>query len=179
MSPIRFARLLAPALMAVAIAAPAMSQQERYDTIFFRTKLGSFKILGVADKLAEGRIEMTFTGTVLVNGTPKITPTGSLRREYYRPEHQQTAYHGTGKLIIDGKFDSIQWFGRDMNAKWTGFGVARLFGEFDKDLNTGEYWYIENPADIHEWGALGSRTVNNPPSITDYKVIPKARGGGK
>lgn len=175
-------RLVAPALLLVALASAAMAQQERHGTLFLKSKLGSFKIMGVERRPAEGRMEISFTGTVLVNGTPKVEANG-VRREFYRPDHKQQVYHGTGKLVIDGAFESIQWFGRDMSAKWTGFGIARLVGEYDNELKTGQYWYAINPNYIQEWGTT-LKTITNPPNPGDIQLIPQARpdpvkGGGQ
>lgn len=182
MSPIRFFRFVAPALLAAVVLLPvtARAQQQEYGTIFFKCNVGSFKLLGVNNLPAEGKVQISFTGTLLVNlftaDNPKITVTGNIRREYNDPAHLQQAFHGTGSMVMDGKFTSIQWFGRDMTASWNGFGIARLVGEFDKDYNTGKYWYIQNTSDIHDWGTQ-LRSLTNPPSIDDYKVLPKKRGG--
>jgi hypothetical protein len=182
MPPIRIFRFAMPALLAAVcfMPLPASAQRQDYGTIFFKSNVGSFKFLGVNGLPAEGRVQISFTGTLLVNsvsGTdPKITTSGAIRREYNDPVHLQQAFHGTGSMVIDGKFTSIQWFGRDLNAQWHGFGVARLVGEFDKDLNTGQYWYINNPADIHEWGTQ-LHAITNPPQIGDYIVVPQKRGG--
>jgi hypothetical protein len=178
MFPSRLARLALPLILAAALGGSALAQKERYGTMYLTTKVGSFKILGVAQKPAEGHLEISFTGTLLVNGTPKITPSGNLRVEFNKPERKQIAYHGTGKLVIDGKYDAIQWFGRDMNATWTGFGIVRLVGEFDKDLNTGQYWYSDNPNDKRSWTAQLNERPNPGRPVTDFTVIPKARGGG-
>ena len=182
MPPTRLIRFSLPALLVFTVLAPrfAAAQKQDYGTIFFKANVGSFKFLGVNNLPAEGHVQVSFSGTILVNSfsgnDPKITTTGNLRREYNDPAHLQQAYHGTGSIVIDGKFISIQWFGRDMTAQWHGFGIARLVGEFDKDLNTGKYWYINNPADVQDWGTQ-LRSITNPPAITDYKPIPQKRGG--
>ena len=54
--------------------------------------------------------------------------------------------------------------------------MAQLFGEFDKNLDTGKFWYINNPADIHDWGTQ-LHSITNPPSVADYNVLPQKRGG--
>src|SRR4051812_2145807 len=132
MSPIRPFRIALPALLVLAILTPrlASAQKQDYGTIFFKANVGSFKFLGVNNLPAEGRVQINFTGTLLVNSftgsEPKITTTGNLRREYNDQTHLQQAYHGTGSMVIEGKFTSIQWFGRNMTAQWHGFGIARL-----------------------------------------------------
>ena len=190
MSPSLLARAVAPALISAAVLAPglAQAQQRDRDTIFFKTNVGSFKILGVEEvepngttrpRPAEGKIQITFTGTLLVNkvanNDPKITVSSGLRKEYDDRAHQQVAYHGTGTMTVDGKFTSVQWFGRDMSARWDGFGIARLVGEFDKDLKTGQYWYIENPDDIKDWGTQ-LKEITNPPKPGDFTQVATPRG---
>ena len=181
MSPLHPARFLAPAALVAATLAPAMAgqQAQQYGTIFFKTNVGSFKILGVSDKPAEGKLTISFTGTLLINqktlDDPKVTASGNLRKEYSNPKRLQEAYHGTGTLVIQGHYPSIQWFGRNMSAQWNGFGIARLVGEFDKDLNTGKYWYIQNTADVKDWGTQ-MLAITNPPKPDDFKQIPQARG---
>jgi hypothetical protein len=182
MPPIRFIRFAVPALLAAVVFAPrsAVAQQQDYGTIFFKSNVGSFKFLGVNKLPAEGRVQISFTGTLLIDSfsatEPKVTASGAIRKEYDDPKHLQQAYHGTGTVIIDGKFTALQWFGRDMTAQWKGFGIARLVGEFDKNLDTGKYWYIQNPADIHDWGTQ-LRSITNPPAVGDYIVLPQKRGG--
>jgi hypothetical protein len=178
MFPRRLARFALPLALSAAVSGSVFAQKERYGTLHLTTKVGSFKILGVADKPAEGHIEISFTGTLLINGSPKVAPSGNLRVEFSNPKRKQVAYHGTGKLVIDGKYNAIQWFGRDMNAVWNGFGVVRLVGEFDKDLNTGEFWYSDNPEDRRSWGGQLNERPNPGRPMTDFTVLPKARGGG-
>jgi hypothetical protein len=176
-------RLVGSTLAAIAILVPAASLGQATDqgTVFFRTNVGSFKVLGVQARPAEGKFQVTFTGTMLVNrvsgSDPKITVAGKLRKEYEDSKHLQVAYHGTGTMTIEGKFSSLQWFGKNMSARWDGFGIARLVGEFDKELKTGEYWYVQNPADIRSWGTQ-LKEITNPPRPGDYIVIAKPRPGG-
>lgn len=174
------------AVLAVALASgqgrvgapPVANEKKPYGKVHFHTKVGSFKMLGVNAEPAEGRIEINFTGSLLVTGKPKIEATGALRKEYERKDKDKVVYHGTGKVIIDGKFWGIQWFGRDMSAVWHGFGVARLYGEFDKDLNTGEYWYEDQPAKVGYWGTQGA-AIQNPPARGSGGPVPRERGAGK
>jgi hypothetical protein len=153
---------------------------QNHGTIYFKTNVGSFKLLGVRDLPAEGKLQVSFTGTLLIDrvsqSEPRVTTSGNLRREYSNPARLQEVYHGTGSLVIDGKYTSIQWFGRDMNATWNGFGIARLVGEFDKNLKTGTFWYIQNPGDIHDWGTQ-MKEITNPPKPGDFVLLPTARGG--
>jgi hypothetical protein len=183
MSPFSLSRSLTAVFATAALLVPAagFGQASGLGTIFFKTNVGSFKLLGVATRPAEGKVQVTFTGTILIDknsdSDPKITVTGNLKKEYDKKEHLQVAYHGTGTMIIDGKFTAIQWFGRDMSARWDGFGVARLVGEFDKDLKTGSYWYTQNTDDVREWGTQ-LKTVTNPPAPGDFIVKAVGRNTG-
>jgi hypothetical protein len=122
-------------------------------TLHFSTKLGSFKLLGNDLEPVTGHLEMTFKGGLLVSGIdhePK--PTGNVRLEYTYGPLKKYAYSGQGKLVIDGTWRSLQWFGSDMDATFVGRGKVRLSGEFDKDLNTGTYWTTD-PKKTTAWPA--------------------------
>ena len=117
--------------------------------VYLTTKIGSFKLLdGV------GRVEMNFTGTMLVSqlkGT--VTTSGNLKKEY--SSKSKEAWHGTGKIIVDGEFRAIQWFGTSLSGKWRGRGTARIYGEFDTNLETGYYWYSSDPSRKIPWSMYG------------------------
>ena len=118
-----------------ASAQPAPAQGEDKPILHMQCNIGSFKMLPT-----EGTYDISFTGTVLIdNMDGTITPEGKLRLEYN--EHDKKAYFGTGKLTLKGKWKSLQWFGRDMTCRLEGHTMLRLYGEFDKDLNTGFFWY--------------------------------------
>lgn len=145
-------------------------------TLNFKCNLGSFKLLPKSG-MADGHIEMSFTGTLLVSQFDgKITVSGNLKKEF--EGYGRAAYFGTGKVVIDGKFRGVQWFGSGLSGKWTGNGVARLYGEFDRNLDTGKYWY-ENLNDVKPWGTYGL-TAEVPERVMsqgDTNVVPKRRGG--
>lgn len=178
MPPISSARFLVPALVALAIPALSAAQAKTTDTMFMKTNVGSFKILGVEKTPASGKMQISFTGTMLIDrftaSDPTITVSSGLRKEYDSAKHLQVAYHGSGTMTIDGHFTAIQWFGRDMSAQWNGFGIARLVGEFDKNLETGKYWYIDNTNDVRDWGTQ-LREVTNPPQPGTVIAIPTPR----
>lgn len=117
----------------------------------FATRIGSFKLLdGV------GKVEVSFTGTLLVSqlkGT--IVPSGNLRKEYTSPSKDKQVWHGTGKVVVQGNFRGIQWFGTDMRGRWVGAGRARIYGEFDQNLKTGEYWFGDSAATKMPWSTYG------------------------
>lgn len=159
-----------------AFAQPATPEQRGtvtlspdYGTLHLETKLGSFKLLdGV------GRAEISFTGTMLLNQADgKVEISGKLRKEY--EGHNRVVYFGTGKVIVTGKWRGIQWFGRDMKAVWYGAGAARLAGEFDRDLNTGKFWY-DDPKKKQDWSATGTFTITLPNRYEQPAVTPIERG---
>jgi hypothetical protein len=123
----------------------------------FETHIGSFKILERNPKQEpEGTLTLSFTGTVLIsNLIGKLESSGNLRREYYDDKHKKQVWFGTGTLKLEGQFHNLQWFGRNMKADFMGNGIFRLYGEFDKDLNTGYYWF-DKPEDKNYWGTSGS-----------------------
>jgi hypothetical protein len=125
----------------------------KYGTLILETKLGSFKLLPKFES-AEGRIDLNFTGTVLLakfNGT--VEKSGNLKLEYKGMDRE--VYFGTGRIVATGKFRAVQWFGRDLKGKFTGDGAVRLYGEFDQNLETGWYWY-EDEQRKQPWGTYGS-----------------------
>lgn len=148
----------------------------KYGTIHLRTNLGSFKMLPKAE-IAEGRVELDFTGTVLLsNFEGTIEKSGNIRLEYRG--HGREVYFGQGKMVLTGRFRGIQWFGKNMTCTWRGDGIVRLFGEFDKNLFTGEYWY-DDPTQKAQWGTYGVEAeVPQKRVFGTGTPIPRQRGGG-
>lgn len=141
------------------LASTAVAQEP--ETIFLQTSVGSFKILGAGDVPATGKVEITFTGTVLISElVGKVTAGPGVRLEINRPDRKKQVYFGKGKLIVEGKIRGLQFFGRDLNGKFTGTGILRLYGEFDRKLETGNFWYSNNP-EKKPWGT-GGMTVTVP-----------------
>lgn len=156
--------------LAVASAQPATPAQMAgvtpdpgYATCHFQTRIGSFKIIdGV------GRVEIDFTGTVLVNrleGTLSVT--GQVRKEYDRDG--RVVWTGRGKAVATGKWRGVQWFGRDLRGVWYGRGVIRFGGEFDRDGRSGEFWF-DDPAKPMFWPSG---------TTSDYPVPPISFGQNK
>lgn len=123
-----------------------------YGTMHFQTNLGSFKSLD-----GEGKLDMDFKGTVLISGfkgsgEPKFTGNVSLQFPTNgAPGHNRLVYFGSGHMTIEGSWKGIQWFGTNLKGVWHGHGIIRLVGEFDKDLNTGSYYYEDDPKSIRYW----------------------------
>lgn len=141
----------------------------KYATLHLKSNLGSFKL-----RNGEGRVEIAFTGTLLISqlaGTVDASPT--LRQEY--KDRGRIVYFGKGRVIVRGKFRGIQWFGRNMKVVWWGAGIAQLTGEYDKNLSTGWFWY-DDPKKRSPWYAQGSYTITLPERGPDTDhVTPKER----
>lgn len=150
-----FALLLAGfGIAALAFAQPATPAQRagvpedpNFGTMHFQANLGSFRVID-----AVGRLEVRFTGTLLVSrleGTIRF-PEGRIVPQYR--DRGREVYHGTGVAVITGRWRAVQWFGRDMRAVFYGRGLVRLFGEFDAQGNLGTFWY-DDPARFQYWPA--------------------------
>lgn len=164
------------ALVATAAARAQLTAPPGSDTIYFRSNVGSFKILGNQERPAEGKVTLSFDGTVLVTGRPKLDIQGDVRREYYNAENEKQVFFGRGTIVVEGKFDSIQCFGKSINAVWKGWGKIRLFGEFDKNLETGYYWFHDEPSRKRPWSPYGNEVDVPEVRLWDpRKVTPKKR----
>ena len=145
-----------------------------------KTSIGSFKILKRGDVLPSGKIRMSFKGTVLVVGLKKdakFSITGNVRKEYENAQRGRICYHGQGTITMDGTFESIQWFGRDLNMNWIGQGVCRVYGEFDSRGDTGTFTYKGDKPKF--WGNGGMTYVLPVPSYMNGAAKPKInRSGG-
>ena len=125
-------------------AAALMPPSRPGDTLVMNTHVGSFKILPKGEELPSGRLEFSFTGTVLFTGVDPasvLQVSGNVRKEYDNAKQGKQVYFGTGKILLVGKFRNCQWFGRDLNFRFKGSAVIRAIAEFDKNLQTGTYWY--------------------------------------
>lgn len=160
-----------------AISQPATVQQmgkyqdkPEFGVIHLRTKLGSIKAID-----GEGRLEISFTGTLLItNLEGKSTFSGDIREEYNK--HGRACYTGKGTAVIEGKWRGIQFFGSDMNCTWFGRGFIRVTGEFDENLQTGDYWY-ENPSEKRAFpnANVKSDVVPDPRRPVKSDIVPKPR----
>ncbi len=163
---------LIAASLAIAQGTPAPSTKPvadpAYGLAFFESQVGSFKLLPGGEVSAQGKLEFSGNGTFLVSRLQKggtVTTTGTIKMEHNDVKANKQVYFGRGSVVIQGKFGAVQFFGKEIKAKFNGFGFVRLYGEFDKNLNTGEYWY---EGDKHRaWGNSGmSFVVPNPDSVT-------------
>ncbi len=130
------------------------------EKVIFSTQVGSFRIMAKGDDKPFGALEMRFKGTVLVSGLEgPIETSPGVKREYHDEKHQKSVYFGDGTLKLNGKFLSIQWFGRDMSATFDGDAVMHLYGEYDKNLKTGTYAFAAEPNVKKDWGTNGVQVV--------------------
>lgn len=149
------------------LSQPALKEGD--DTLYMETTLGSFKVLN-----GRGKFAFSFSGTVLVSGLDgKANVTGNVKKEFDRDG--RVAYFGSGSMEVTGTWRGLQWFGENMKATFTGEGKVRLFGEFDKNLNTGFYWYKSLPAK-NVWYTSGIEAQLPPP---EYMKTAPTRGGGE
>lgn len=149
-----------------------------YGTLHLKTNLGSFRVMP-GDPLgkAEGRFELVFKGAVLVSqldGTIDVGP--GVVKEFDAKDRQ--VYHGSGRIVVSGKWRALQWFGDGLDAVWYGKGIIRLTGEFDKALSTGEYWF-NDPENKGAWTTTGMElTVPERQIGVAEGVVPTKKGGG-
>jgi len=158
-----------PLLILPAFAAPQTpAAKPGGDTgeIVLKAALGSFKIVSPGDRNAYGKLEMNFKGTVLLVGYKPNAPiqiAGNIRKEYDNKDRERVLYHGQGRIVVDGTFKAIQWFGRDLTARYNGMGIFRLYGEFDKTGMTGTYQITGDK--LRYWGSGGTTFVVPRPDL--------------
>lgn len=168
--------LAAAALISIALAQvpnpTAPGAPSKPDTIFLKTTIGSFKLIPNTQYLTSGKLSMSFEGTVMVSGLEGTVAVGpGVRLELDRKDHNRKVYFGKGTLNMNGTFRSVQFFGRNLTASYTGTDItARLYGEFDKNMETGYYWYASDPKKV-DWGTSG-----NMPKIPRYQPLGSVKG---
>ncbi|RYG25928.1 hypothetical protein EON82_05355 [bacterium] len=151
------------ASFALSLGAVAVAQTPATDTLFIQTGVGSFKILPPGPDKTRGTLDINFEGTVMVSGlTGTVTPGPGVRLELERKDHNRKVFFGKGHIRVSGEFRAIQFFGRNLKGSYSGIGIARLYGEFDKNMETGYFWYASQPEKV-DWGAYG-RTLVVPPA---------------
>lgn len=173
-------------------SAQGMGRPTGSGDLYFQSNLGSFKLLG-NDQEPEvtGTLTFSFTGTVLISGTTsEPTVTGNVIKEYdstdmYKKEladpnlkadallFMKRAYHGTGSISITGPLRAVEWFGSDMKGHFVGRGIMRITGEFDKNLNTGTYYFADNPSKVNYWPANNLMEI----VVPAYQVMAGANAG--
>ena len=168
------ALLLLPVL-AMPQTPPAARPAGDAGEMVFTTAIGSFKLKSPGDRNAYGKLDMTFKGTVLLVDLKPNAPLqvfGNLGKEYDNKDRRRVMFHGQGRIVLDGTVRSIQWFGRNMTAKFNGMGIFNLYGEFDKNGITGTYQLTGDIA--RPWGSGGMTVVVPNPALAP-RVKPKVK----
>jgi hypothetical protein len=150
-----------------AIPTPKVATTIPATGIHLVSEIGAFKIKRGSEAQNYGLLDITFKGTVLVSGLKgTVTPSKGAFLAFPQPKYNKKVYFskGIGNLKVFGQFGGIQFFGQNVNAYYRGDGVIQLFGEFDKNLNTGFYWYDQTPSDKQFWGTSG-RTITPTPYV--------------
>jgi hypothetical protein len=155
---------------------PKTTGPKQYGTLNFESTVGSFKVLGANEEPAEGTLDLTFNGTVLISGLDgTVQTTGSLVKEYDNAARKKTVYFGRGRIVVKGKYKAVQFFGKNLRGTHNGWGIFRFYGEFDRNLNTGFAWF--DPAEKLPWGT-GGFTLANPLPPSQQRIQPRVRPGG-
>lgn len=126
-----------------------------YGVMYFNSRIGSFKIVGPGEQYPEGSVTLQCHGTVLISDLQGTVVPANMNLELNDTKLKKQVYFGNGRITVRGKFKNIQFFGRDLKAAWDGFGIIRFYGEFDKNLETGLYWYGNDPTNKLDWGNGG------------------------
>lgn len=171
-------KLISFGCLAALIVTPSIAQApDNTGEVVMKTNIGSFKITSPGDKKSFGKITMSFKGSLLIvgyDGKSPVSVSGNLRTEYENKSRDRVLYFGQGTVTLDGKFHAIQWFGRNLTMNWNGMGICRLYGEFDKEGNTGTY-SIKGDV-LRYWGNGG--TMFTLPAPNTAIVTPKVRKSG-
>ncbi|HSI71801.1 MAG TPA: hypothetical protein VK934_01375 [Fimbriimonas sp.] len=147
--------------------------------VFFNTNVGSFKLMATDENPAEGTLDMSFRGTLLISNldpASTLIVTGNVRREINDEKYKRQVFFGDGRITIVGKFRSVQFFGRGLRAAFDGHGFGRLYGEFDKNLDTGLYWY-QGFQTKTPWNTGGAPMQVPLAGAVEPKVKVKVKGG--
>ena len=145
-----------------------------------KTNIGAFKITSPGDVKAFGKVQITFKGTLLIVGYDSSVPivaSAGLNKEYENKQRERIEFFGQGTVTLDGKFRAIQFFGRNLDMKWVGNGICRVYGEFDKNGDTGTF---EVKGDQKRFWGSGGTTFTVPPrnnNVVAPKVKIKGSGG--
>ena len=117
-------------------APPAPSASAAIGNAHLWADVGSFKLEG------SGTVDVKFTGTLLISKAdgqpmPQVSINGKVRKEFDNAEMGRTAWFGSGTAKITGSWRHLTVFGKGMDAKWRGSGIAMVYGEFDAQGKTG------------------------------------------
>ena len=136
-------------------------------------EVGSFKLEG------NGTVDVKFTGTLLVTRAegqpmPTVAVSGNIRKEFDSPEMGRTAWFGSGTAKVTGSWRHLTVFGKSMDAKWRGAGIAMVYGEFDSQGKTG--FITVDGSEPFEW--LNAGLTYYVPAASDPRVRQNPAPGG-
>ncbi len=146
---------------------------------FFNTNIGSFKLIATDQDPVEGTLDVVFRGTILISNLEPgstVVVSGNVRKEIDDKKYKRQVYFGNGRITISGRLRSVQFFGQGLRAGFDGFGFGRLYGEFDRNLETGYYW-LDGDEDKTPWGTGGMPMAVPPPNFVKPKVKIQGKGG--
>ncbi len=143
---------------------------KKYATMRLQSDIGSFWCEG------EGHVELTFRGTLLISDFQgsTLTVTGRVKKEWDKWGRQVwfaalDAQGRPAKLVLDGKWRRLNWFGGDLNCTWHGAGLAMLFGEFSE--RTGSTGSIQvDDSEKRPWFTTGT-TYHLPPGPGEFEKL--------
>jgi hypothetical protein len=136
-------------------------------------EVGSFKLEG------NGTVDIKFTGTLLVTRAegqpmPEVSVSGRIRKEFESAEMGRTAWFGSGTAKVTGAWRHLTVFGKSMDAKWRGAGIAMVYGEFDSQGKTG--FITVDGSEPFEW--LNTGLTFYVPAVADPRIREKPSPGG-
>ena len=135
--------------------------------------VGSFKLEG------SGTVDVKFTGTLLISQAegqpmPQVSLQGKIRKEFESAEMGRTAWFGSGTAKITGTWRHLTVFGKQMDAKWRGSGIAMVYGEFDAQGKTG--FITVDGSEPFEW--MNTGLTFYVPAASDPRIRMQPREGG-
>ena len=153
------------------VAPPAPAQE--IGNAHLWAEVGSFKLEG------SGTVDIKFTGTLLVTQVegqpmPQVSVSGKVRKEFESAEMGRTAWFGSGTAKVTGSWRHLTVFGKAMDAKWRGAGIAMVYGEFDSKGKTG--FITIDGSEPYEW--MNAGLTFHVPSSSDPRFRQNPRPGG-
>jgi hypothetical protein len=138
---------------------------------------GSFRVEGEGHLVLDilGGDDPRDAGTLYISGLKGERTVTGMRLEY--KDGARECYHGIGHVDINGKFRAINFLGSGVKGSFTGYGMFRLYGDLDKNLRTGLFWYpglkdAKGKQVVENWDTNGRQVdVPRPP---DYEARPKS-----
>ncbi len=168
---------LAPAILAsFGMAQGAAATPPEQGHLDFESHLGAFKIFN-----ANGSIHFSFKGTVLLRGYKGDLKYSSGIKQEYPPAgqdgHGRISLFGSGTLSFKGHWDAMQWLGKDLVGHWDGTGGYRLYGDYDRNLETGYFWMDGDQAHRIPWPTQSTTFIlPQPHAPAEVKPVLKNKG---